>query len=143
MPTTKKSAKRSKPQRRTVRVSLDEEDFKLLDEVARRSLRGRAWHAEILLRNAVRASWAYEFTRQGDIPAVTSARDFFSELYHLQAKALEEIERAGNAAKNAAGEAAKRCQQWLDAEKARRADSTAEPKVLKGKFHASSTGGVS
>ncbi len=130
------------PRRIALRIRLDEEDFKLLEEDARDSERNRTWHAEVLLKHAIRASWAYG-GRHRDVPAVASARNFFSGLRDLQAVALEEIQRAGYAAGNAAREAAIRCQRWLDAEKVHRADGAAGSKVIDGKFRPALKGSTS
>jgi hypothetical protein len=130
--------KEPKPRRKALRLRLDEEVFGLLEKEAEASQRGRQRHAELLLSNAIRASWSYDFHLNGrDIPAVKSAYDFFAGLYHRQAKALKEIQRASIAAKNATAAAAQRCQWWLDKEKARRADRATGKKVLKGKFRRS------
>lgn len=119
------------PRRIALRIHLDEEDFKLLEKD---SDRNRTWQAEVLLSNAIRASWAYDFGRicTEDRKAVEEARDFFSELYRLQEAAQEAINLACITAKKAAGEAAKRCQHWLDAEKARLADVAAGGKAIAG-----------
>ncbi len=126
-----------------VRLWLDKEDFKLLEESTRASKRNRTWQAEFLLENAIRASWAYTECDHRDIPAVTAARDFFAELYHLQKGALEEIQRASTAAKAAANDAARRCQMWLDAEKAHRSRASAGLKVIDGKFRPALKGSAS
>ena len=136
----KAQKKDPKPRQVPLRLRLDEEVFDLLQKDASASYRPRSRHAELLLENAIRASWAYQFCKGADIGAVKSAREFFSELYRLQAKALKEIERASIAAKNAAGAAAGRCQHFLDARKAHQADSATGRKVLGGKFGSASKG---
>jgi|GEM_PF-2798240 len=137
-----------------VTVCLDDEELKLLDEDARHHRRERGEQARVLLSNALRAAWAYGFIcDHKNAPAVGLAREFFGDLYHLQAKAteevqcvgkaLEEIQRAGNAAMVAACEAAKKCEWWLDVEKGRRARPSTGPKVIAGKFRQAPKGAAS
>lgn len=134
-----------KPEPQAVKVWLDDEDLKLLDEDARHHRRERGEQAAVLLSNAVRSAWAYgAICNRKDTPAVEFSREFFGDLFHLQektmeevrclGKALEEIQRAGEAGKVAAGEAAKRCELWLDVEKGRRDRPSTGPKVIVGKF---------
>jgi len=132
-----------KPKRRSVRISLLEEDFRLLEAESLHQERPLSNLAELLFSNAIRSAWTYAGLRirRGEESAIASARDFLLDLYERQQEALQALQTASCAPGRVASAAADRCQRWIDTYKLRA--SATGPKVIDGKFRSAPKGSAS